>query len=278
MRALRPARPAAHRAPRRARGQRRHRQDLRARRPGHPLRRRGRGDARRDAADHVRPGRQPGAARAGPRPARRGRARRSTTRPRRDDNELLAHLVTRHRRRAGQRRRRLRDALAGFDAATIATTHQFCQLVLRSLGVAGDTDAGVTLVESLDELVAEIVDDLYLQRFGDVEGHPAADPRRRRSSSPARSVAQPAHAADPGRARRPRSTEGVRVDFADAVLRRARAAQAPARHPRLRRPADPARRRARGPTTPRPGDRMRRRWSDRAWSTSSRTPTRCSGR
>ena len=29
-----------------------------------------------------------------------------------------------------------------FDAATIATTHQFCQLVLRSLGVAGDTDAG----------------------------------------------------------------------------------------------------------------------------------------
>src|ERR1700722_17825445 len=26
------------------------------------------------------------------------------------------------------RRRRLRDALAAFDAATIATTHQFCQL------------------------------------------------------------------------------------------------------------------------------------------------------
>jgi exodeoxyribonuclease V beta subunit len=64
------------------------------------------------------------------------------------------------------RRRRLRDALAAFDAATIATTHQFCQLVLRSLGVAGDTDAGVTLVESLDELVTEIVDDLYLRHFG----------------------------------------------------------------------------------------------------------------
>ena len=64
------------------------------------------------------------------------------------------------------RRRRLRDALAAFDAATIATTHQFCQLVLRSLGVAGDTDAGVQLVESLDELVTEIVDDLYLRHFG----------------------------------------------------------------------------------------------------------------
>jgi exodeoxyribonuclease V beta subunit len=70
------------------------------------------------------------------------------------------------------RRRRLRDALAAFDAATIATTHQFCQLVLRSLGVAGDTDAGVTLVESLDELVSEIVDDLYLRHFG----HEREDP------------------------------------------------------------------------------------------------------
>ena len=45
--------------------------------------------------------------------------------------------------------------------------------MLRSLGVAGDTDAGVTLVENLDELVGEIVDDLYLQRFGDVKDTPA---------------------------------------------------------------------------------------------------------
>ena len=65
-----------------------------------------------------------------------------------------------------ERRRNLRDALAGFDSATIATTHQFCQLVLRSLGVAGDSDAGVRLVESLDDLVGEVVDDLYLATFG----------------------------------------------------------------------------------------------------------------
>ncbi|MFG1930034.1 exodeoxyribonuclease V subunit beta [Mycobacterium sp. NPDC048908] len=71
------------------------------------------------------------------------------------------------------RRRRLRDALAGFDAATIATTHQFCQLVLKSLGVAGDSDTGVTLVESLDEVVAEIVDDLYLAHFGQERDDPA---------------------------------------------------------------------------------------------------------
>ncbi len=71
------------------------------------------------------------------------------------------------------RHRRLRDALASFDAATIATTHQFCQTVLRSLGVAGDTDTGAALVESLDDLVVEVVDDVYLRRFGRPAGRPA---------------------------------------------------------------------------------------------------------
>jgi exodeoxyribonuclease V beta subunit len=70
------------------------------------------------------------------------------------------------------RRKRLRDALADFDAATIATTHQFCQSVLRSLGVAGDTDSGAELVDSLDDLVVEVVDDVYLQRFGHLPTEP----------------------------------------------------------------------------------------------------------
>ncbi|EUA92364.1 uvrD/REP helicase N-terminal domain protein [Mycobacterium ulcerans str. Harvey] len=82
------------------------------------------------------------------------------------DNQLLAHLLDGTAAERDARQQRLRDALAGFDAATIATTHQFCQLVLKSLGVAGDTDAGVTLVEDLDELVTEIVDDPYLVHFG----------------------------------------------------------------------------------------------------------------
>ena len=83
-----------------------------------------------------------------------------------EGNELVQHLIdgTDAQRRA--RKQRLRDALAGFDAATIATTHQFCQLVLKSLGAAGDTDAGVTLLEDLNDLVTEIVDDLYLAHFG----------------------------------------------------------------------------------------------------------------
>src|SRR4051795_7616885 len=88
-----------------------------------------------------------------------------------DDNGLLGQLVRGPADEVARRQARLRDALAGFDAATIATTHQFCQLVLRSLGVAGDTDAGVSLVDDLGDLVAEVVADLYLRRFG---GEPEA--------------------------------------------------------------------------------------------------------
>ncbi|MCH9640481.1 MAG: UvrD-helicase domain-containing protein, partial [Actinomycetia bacterium] len=87
-------------------------------------------------------------------------------------NEVIKHLLTGTAEELADRRRRLRDALASFDAATIATTHQFCQLVLKSLGVAGDSDSGVQLVESLDDLVAEIVNDLYLAHFGQQRDEP----------------------------------------------------------------------------------------------------------
>ncbi len=52
--------------------------------------------------------------------------------------------------------------------------------MLRSLGVAGDTDAGATLVESLDDLVVEVVDDVYLRRFGNRADAAAVRPRRPR--------------------------------------------------------------------------------------------------
>ncbi len=69
------------------------------------------------------------------------------------------------------RHRRVTEALAGFDAATIATTHQFCSMVLGSLGVAGDTDSRARLVEDLDDLVKETVDDLFLRAFArDADG------------------------------------------------------------------------------------------------------------
>ena len=88
------------------------------------------------------------------------------------DNELVAHLLDAPDEERTERRQRLRDALAGFDAATIATTHQFCQLVLKSLGVAGDSDARVKLVESLMDLTTEVVDDLYLAHFGQQRDDP----------------------------------------------------------------------------------------------------------
>ncbi len=132
------------------------------------------------------------------------------------DNELLRYLVTGTPEELAARRRRLRDALANFDAATIATTHQFCQLVLRSLGVAGDSDAGVTLVESLDELVTEIVDDLYLQRFVDDRDVPVLT--REAALALAREAVGNPHTrltpVDPAEG----SVARVRVDFANAVL------------------------------------------------------------
>ncbi|WP_248579852.1 UvrD-helicase domain-containing protein [Nocardioides sp. InS609-2] len=83
--------------------------------------------------------------------------------PRRE-SKLLDHLLADPSKRAAMHER-LTIALTSFDAATIATIHQFCQLVLRSLGVAGDTDSAATLVEDLEQLTSEVVDDLYLARF-----------------------------------------------------------------------------------------------------------------
>ncbi len=47
--------------------------------------------------------------------------------------------------------------------------------MLKSLGVAGDTAADVKLLESLDDLVTEIVDDIYLAHFGRQRRRPGAD-------------------------------------------------------------------------------------------------------
>jgi len=67
------------------------------------------------------------------------------------------------------RRGRLARAVADFDAATIATTHGFCQEVLGGLGIASDLAPGVEFLEDLSDLTAEVVDDLYLRRFWNLE-------------------------------------------------------------------------------------------------------------
>ncbi|MDQ6605954.1 MAG: UvrD-helicase domain-containing protein, partial [Actinomycetota bacterium] len=68
------------------------------------------------------------------------------------------------------RRDRLARAIADFDAATIATTHGFCQEVLVGLGIAADLEPDITFVEDLRELAADVIDDLYVRRFHRAEG------------------------------------------------------------------------------------------------------------
>ncbi len=129
-------------------------------------------------------------------------------------DQLLTWLLADETRRP-VRHRRIRDALASFDAATIATTHQFCQLVLRSLGVAGDTDAGATLVDSLDDLVVEVVDDVYLRRFGNRAEPPPFD-RAAALTLARRAIGDP-QATLTGAEPDETSTGGARVSFAREV-------------------------------------------------------------
>ncbi|MGO1971539.1 MAG: UvrD-helicase domain-containing protein [Propionibacteriaceae bacterium] len=72
----------------------------------------------------------------------------------------------------GRRRERLARALAEFDEATIATTHEFCQRMLSGLGVLGDVERDQHFVEDLTALTEEVASDLYLQHFADADRKP----------------------------------------------------------------------------------------------------------
>lgn len=87
--------------------------------------------------------------------------------------DVIEHLLDCAPDERARRHRRVTQALADFDAATIATIHQFCSLVLDSLGVAGDTDARARLVDNLDDMLVEVVDDLYLRAFAQTGEAPA---------------------------------------------------------------------------------------------------------
>ncbi|MDQ3723790.1 MAG: UvrD-helicase domain-containing protein, partial [Actinomycetota bacterium] len=79
-----------------------------------------------------------------------------------DGDEVVALLARGSEQEVRERHGRLVRAIARFDAATIATTHGFCQEVLGGLGVAGDVEPDVTFVEDIADLVEEVVDDLYV--------------------------------------------------------------------------------------------------------------------
>ncbi len=130
-------------------------------------------------------------------------------------SELLALLLEGDDATRRLRHRRVVAALASFDAATIATTHQFCSLVLGSLGVAGDTDARATLVEDLDDLLVEVVDDLYLRAFAFADDRPAFSHAEALSIARA-AVGDPQARLEPVDAE-PGTPHGRRVAFARTV-------------------------------------------------------------
>jgi exodeoxyribonuclease V beta subunit len=85
--------------------------------------------------------------------------------PSRPLSELQAVLCSGDAEELACRRDRVARALAEFDAATIATTHEFCLQMLDGLGVLGDREPHATVVEHLTDLTREVTTDLYLQRY-----------------------------------------------------------------------------------------------------------------
>ncbi|MCL2455287.1 MAG: UvrD-helicase domain-containing protein [Micrococcales bacterium] len=107
-------------------------------------------------------------------------------------DEVAAWLARCDSAELDARRQRLADALADLDAATITTTHGFCERMLRALGIQADHDPDATLLPDVAALREEIVDDLYLRKY-------AHDPSPRLSVDQARKIARAAvsdHAAE----------------------------------------------------------------------------------
>ncbi len=118
-----------------------------------------------------------------------------------------------------RRRARLAAAVASFDAATVATLHQFCQQVLGGLGTGAHVDPGATLVEDLSDVLEQVCDDLYLRFAGYAERTGAAGVPFDRDAALAvarAAVAHPGARLEPA-ARVPGSPADLRVRFAAAV-------------------------------------------------------------
>ncbi len=133
-------------------------------------------------------------------------------------DRLVEHLRAGAAGEVEERRRRLARAVSDFDRATIVTTHGFCSSVLDGLGMAGDDEPGVALVESVDDLLREVVDDLYLRKF---VAHDSARPAL--TLRDARTVARAAVADRQARLEPadadPASPAGQRVGLARAAVR-----------------------------------------------------------
>jgi exodeoxyribonuclease V beta subunit len=116
------------------------------------------------------------------------------------------------------RRGRLAEALAEFDAATIATTHGFCEQILAGLGTAGDVERGTTFVADSLDLTDEVIEDLYLRDWFH-QGPATMKPKKARDIGRA-AVANPEAPIVPGLDEAGLSADQVtRARFAEAVRR-----------------------------------------------------------
>src|SRR5215211_5258643 len=87
------------------------------------------------------------------------------------DEHIERLLVTGECAELRVRHARVAAALAEFDAATIATTHEFCLHMLDGLGVLGDREPQARFVEELTDLTRETAGDIYLRRYA-ADGRP----------------------------------------------------------------------------------------------------------
>ncbi len=143
-----------------------------------------------------------------------GLARSLVGAPPADGDEVVALLAEGSTAEVRARHHHLVRAIARFDAATIATTHGFCQEVLGGLGIVGDVETDMTFVEDPADLIEEVVDDLFVRRF-----HRQGAPQFSRAEALriARiAVANPAARIEPEAAPQ-HSVAAMRVRFAHAV-------------------------------------------------------------
>ena len=203
-------------------------------------------DAAGADARHVRPRGHHRAARAGAGAAagRAARARRSRRGPRRGGDAVHALLADAPDAEVALRRARLVHALATFDAATIATTHQFCRQMLAGLGRGGGRRSGRGVRRVGRGPARRGRRRLLRAQVRRPGGRAAAvRPRRPRWSWPA----PPSTTGRPGWSRaaaEPGVGRGHPLPVRRGRARRGRAAQAGAARLHLRRHAHPPRRRA----------------------------------
>ncbi|TQM43430.1 UvrD-helicase domain-containing protein [Pseudonocardia cypriaca] len=131
-------------------------------------------------------------------------------------DSVLAMLADAPDAEVAARRGRLARAVTQFDAATIATTHQFCQQMLAGLGVAGDGDRDAVFVESIEDVLTEVVDDFYVRKYG-ARGAGTPDFSRTEALALARRAVYDGQARLEPRGAEPGTAAHVRHRFATAV-------------------------------------------------------------